>query len=68
MSYQPQFIITPALLARVEQIAALRERILSRHRGSAVDSSIAKGHPDAIAPSPCALAAMCRRRPGTFRV
>ena len=24
MSYQPQFIITPALLARVEQIAALR--------------------------------------------
>jgi len=27
MSYQPQFIITPALLARVEQIAALRERI-----------------------------------------
>lgn len=28
MSYQPQFIITPALLARVEQIAALRERIL----------------------------------------
>ena len=29
MSYQPQFTITPALLARVEQIAALRERILS---------------------------------------
>ncbi|MHB8698943.1 MAG: Fic family protein [Sulfuricaulis sp.] len=28
MSYQPQFTITPALLARVEQIAALRERIL----------------------------------------
>jgi len=28
MSYQPQFAITPALLARVEQIAALRERIL----------------------------------------
>ncbi|HZI30954.1 MAG TPA: Fic family protein [Candidatus Binatia bacterium] len=27
MSYQPQFTITPALLARVEQIAALRERI-----------------------------------------
>lgn len=27
MSYQPQFIITPALLSRVEQIAALRERI-----------------------------------------
>ena len=27
MSYQPQFIITPALLARVESIAALRERI-----------------------------------------
>ena len=27
MSYQPQFIITPALLARVEQVAALRERI-----------------------------------------
>ncbi len=27
MSYQPQFIITPTLLARVEQIAALRERI-----------------------------------------
>ncbi len=29
MSYQPQFRITPALLARVEQIAALRERILA---------------------------------------
>ncbi len=29
MSYQAQFIITPALLARVEQIAALRERILA---------------------------------------
>jgi Fic family protein len=29
MSYQPPFIITPALLARVEQIAALRERILA---------------------------------------
>ena len=29
MSYQPQFTITPALLARVEQIAALRERIQS---------------------------------------
>jgi Fic family protein len=29
MSYQPQFIITPALLTRVEQIAALRERILA---------------------------------------
>ncbi len=27
MSYQPQFIITPALLAGVESIAALRERI-----------------------------------------
>ena len=27
MSFQPQFTITPALLARVEQIAALRERI-----------------------------------------
>ena len=29
MSYQPQFTITPALLSRVEQIAALRERILA---------------------------------------
>lgn len=29
MSYQPHFTITPALLARVEQIAALRERILA---------------------------------------
>lgn len=29
MSYQPQFIITPALLSRVEKIAALRERILA---------------------------------------
>ena len=29
MSYQPKFIVTPALLARVEQIAALRERILA---------------------------------------
>jgi Fic family protein len=29
MSYQPEFMITPALLARVEQIAALRERILA---------------------------------------
>jgi Fic family protein len=28
MSYQPRFTITPALLARVEQVAALRERIL----------------------------------------
>lgn len=27
MSYQPQFTITPTLLARVEQIAAVRERI-----------------------------------------
>ena len=27
MSYQPQFTITPALLARVKSIAALRERI-----------------------------------------
>ena len=29
MSYQPQFNITPVLLARVEQIAVLRERILA---------------------------------------
>lgn len=29
MGYQPQFTITPALLGRVEQIAALRERILA---------------------------------------
>ena len=29
VSYQPQFTITPALLTRVEQIAALRERILA---------------------------------------
>ena len=29
MSYQPQFTVTPALLRRVEQIAALRERILA---------------------------------------
>src|SRR5277367_647015 len=29
MSYEPQFTITPALLARVEQVAALRERILA---------------------------------------
>ena len=29
MSYQPQFTITPLLLARVENISALRERILS---------------------------------------
>src|SRR5277367_343339 len=29
MSYQPQFTITPTLLAGVEQIAALRERILA---------------------------------------
>jgi Fic family protein len=29
MSYEPQFTITPALLSRVEQIAALRERILA---------------------------------------
>ena len=29
MSYQPQFTITPALLSRVEKIAALRERILA---------------------------------------
>jgi Fic family protein len=29
VSYQPQFTVTPALLARAEQIAALRERILA---------------------------------------
>ena len=29
MSYQPQYSITPALLARVERVAALRERILA---------------------------------------
>src|ERR1700677_1677727 len=29
MGYQPQFTIAPALLTRVEQIAALRERILA---------------------------------------
>jgi Fic family protein len=29
VNYQPQFTITPALLARVESIAALRERILA---------------------------------------
>lgn len=29
MSYQPEFTITPALLSRVETIAALRERILA---------------------------------------
>lgn len=29
MSYEPQFTITPALLARVETIAAVRERILA---------------------------------------
>ena len=29
MSYQPQFTVTPALLRRTEQIAALRERILA---------------------------------------
>jgi Fic family protein len=29
MSYQPQFGVRPALIARVEQIAALRERILA---------------------------------------
>ncbi len=29
MSYQPEFRITPALLARVEAIAAVRERIQS---------------------------------------
>ena len=29
MSYEPQFAVSPALLSRVEQIAALRERILA---------------------------------------
>src|SRR5882724_659095 len=29
VSYEPKFILTPALLARVEKIAALRERILT---------------------------------------
>jgi Fic family protein len=29
MSYQPEYTITPALLRRVEQIAALRERIMA---------------------------------------
>ena len=47
MSYQPQFIITPALLARVEQIAALREQILAATVEVPVDSRAAKGHPDA---------------------
>jgi len=35
MSYEPQFSITPQLLARVENIAALRDRILS----AAVDAA-----------------------------
>jgi len=35
MSYRPQFTITPALLARVEAIAVLRERI----QGAAVQVS-----------------------------
>ncbi|MHB1267256.1 MAG: Fic family protein, partial [Acidithiobacillus ferriphilus] len=35
MSYQPQFTITPSLLAQVEAVAALRERIL----GAAVELS-----------------------------
>ena len=47
MSYAPKFTITPALLARVEAIAAVRERIL----GAAVEvpwiSGAAKGHPRA---------------------
>src|ERR1035437_10542468 len=29
VSYQPQFIITPGLLSRVEQISVVRERILA---------------------------------------
>ena len=29
MSYEPQFTVTPALLLRIEEIAALREKILS---------------------------------------
>ena len=29
MNYQPQFLVTPALVRRLEQIAALRERILA---------------------------------------
>ncbi|HEX7618916.1 MAG TPA: Fic family protein [Verrucomicrobiae bacterium] len=29
VSYQPQFIVTPALVRRLEQVAALRERILA---------------------------------------
>ena len=35
MSYEPQFLITPLLLARVEAVAALRERI----QGAAVELS-----------------------------
>ncbi len=35
MSYQPQFTITPTLLSRVEEVAALRERIM----GAAVELS-----------------------------
>ena len=35
MSYEPQFSITPSLLAQVEMVAALRERIL----GAAVELS-----------------------------
>ena len=42
MSYQPQFTVTPGLLARAEQIAALRERILAGAVGE-LDASFAKG-------------------------
>jgi len=45
VSYQPEFRITPALLARVEAIAAVRERIQGATVHGNVDSSAAKGHP-----------------------
>ena len=34
VSYEPQFIVTPALVRWLEQIAALREQIFGRHGGS----------------------------------
>ena len=41
MSYQPRFAITPALPARVEAVAALRERI----QGAAVTATAFIGMP-----------------------
>lgn len=53
MNYQPQFTITPTLLARVESITAL----LSRHYSYGQDKMLAMAHQPATADQRKALAA-----------